>query len=300
MDEAVKKAAAYLPNNLENAVARLSDEQSRTVREIRLRAGTALAVSVDAGVRFLTKDGQLSAVKTPACIEVSAADVEDCVRRLCGFALHAHEEELRRGFVTADGCRAGIGGTVVFAAGQPLSMRNFTSVCLRIARLHVGIADPLLDAIGRVPTGGILVCGAPSSGKTSLLRDVAQGLSDGRLGSRANVAVVDERSELAFCGALRDCDVLTGCDKAEGIFRAVRCLSPEFLVFDEWTSERESQAVSYALSSGVRVVTSVHAPSVAAARSRAETAGILAANRFPVAAELARDHRCRIVTEDCG
>ena len=294
MDKAVEKAAAYLPERLANALCRTTEAQSRTVREIRLRAGTALAVSTDAGVRFLTKDGQLSAVKNPACFAVSSADVEECVRRLCRFTLHTHEEELRRGFVTADGCRAGIAGTVVTADGQAVSMRDFTSVCLRVARLHTGFADPLLEAICRRQQGSVLVCGLPSSGKTSLLRDVAQGLATGRSGVRHSVAVVDERSELAFCDALCECDVLTGCDKAEGIFRAVRCLAPEFLVFDEWTSERESRAVEAALASGVRVITSVHAPSFAAAKA----AGIATPHGFSVAAELSRDHTYRILTEE--
>ncbi len=301
MDNAVAKAAEYLPKRLKDAVFALSDEQSGTVRELRLRAGALFTLSTDDGERFLQKNGQLSALSTPSCLTVDREEVAQCVKQLCGYALHVHEAELGEGFVTAGGCRAGIAGTVVRnEAGTPCSMREFTSVCLRVARLHTGCADPLLREIERTKTGHILVCGRPSCGKTSLLRDVAQGLSEGRLFPRKRVAVIDERSELSLDGALADCDVLRGVDKATGIERAVRCLSPEYVVFDEWTSAREAEAVLFAAGSGVRVVTSTHAPSLETALRRADTAALLRNADVAVVAEMAPDHGYRIVRRNDG
>ena len=87
-----------------------------------------------------------------------------------------------------------------------------------------------------------LICGEPASGKTSLLRDLARGLSSGDYGEIRRVAVVDERGELSGAGELPLCDVLRGCPKAEGIQQAVRCLSPEVVLFDELGSREETQA----------------------------------------------------------
>ena len=301
MDKAVARAANYLPKRLKEAVFALSEEQSGGVRELRLRAGALFTLSTDDGERFLQKNGQLSALSTPACLAVDKEDVAQCVKQLCDYALHVHEAELCEGFLTAGGCRAGLGGTVVYGeSGAPCAMRDFTSVCLRVARLHKGCADPLLREIERTQTGHILVCGRPSSGKTSLLRDVAQGLSEGRLFPRKRVAVIDERSELSLDGALTDCDVLRGVEKATGIERAVRCLSPEYLVFDEWTSAGEAKAVLFAAGSGVRVITSTHAPSFETALRRADTAALLTGADVSVIAEMAPDHGYRIVRRNDG
>lgn len=301
MDKAVEKAVTFLPPRLARAFDGLSDEQSRMVREIRLRADTYLSLSTDVGERFLQKSGQLSAVKTPEAIAVGQPDVSECVKRLCGFAMHLHEGELRQGFITASGCRAGLAGTVIQSGEQEvLSPEGIVSVCLRVAREHVGCADALLKAIVAQSFGSVLVCGVPSSGKTSLLRDVAKGLSQGRFGERRRVAVVDERSELSLGDALCDCDVLRGCRKAQGIERAVRSLSPEFLIFDEWTSEEEAQAVAFAVSCGVRVITSVHAPSLSAVSLRRKTADVCTAAAFPLAAVMAPNHTYALIREDAG
>ena len=298
MDEAIERAAAYLPEPFAKAVMRMSEADGRTVREIRLRQGTPLTLSTDDGERFLLRDGRLSRIETANALPCGTEELEECVKRLCDYSLHTRTEELRRGFLSAGGCRAGLGGTVVTDEhGRPLTVRDVRSICLRVAREHFGCAAPLTEAIERCASGGLLLYGAPGSGKTSLLRDVACSLSRGRYGKRRRVAVVDERSELALGKALFDCDVLLDCPKAEGILRAVRCFSPEFLVFDEWTSEEETRAVQFAAGSGVRVITAVHAGDVGQLLLRRELRRLWENGGFSVLAEVSRDHRVIIREE---
>lgn len=299
MDNALQNAAVYLPEPFSAAANSLSDEDSRTVREIRLRAGAMLTLSTDGGERFLLSDGQLSAIKTPRCLPIVSENVEECVRKLCGFALHTHQEELKQGCITANGCRAGLSGTVVYGEdGAIVSMRDITSVCLRVAREHRGCADEILRRFSHKNRGGILIFGVPSGGKTSLLRDIAAGLSEGRFGRPSRVAVVDERGELALKNTLCSCDVIRGCRKNEGIERAVRCLAPEYLVFDEWTSAEEAAAIEQAFTSGVRLVTSVHAPAYETLKERRDLAKMLEKKRFSVIAGVSPDHRVTIVEEN--
>lgn len=56
-------------------------------------------------------------------------------------------------------------------------------------------------------------------------------------------------------------DVLDGTPKKEGILQALRCLSPDVIVFDELGDEAEAEAVLQGMGAGVPVVLSLHARS---------------------------------------
>ena len=263
--DAFLSASSYLPDAIREVVQALSPTSRDLVHEIRLRADAPLTLSCTDGEFYLTRSGGRTSIRQPNVLFCTSADVTDCVRRLCDFSLHSHQEQWRQGFVSARGCRAGIGGVVVTEAGRPVSFREMRSVCLRIARTHVGCAKPLLPYLlagDRVQSA--ILCGAPSSGKTSLLRDLACELSGGVSGRRFRVAVIDERGELDAGGCLSECDVLTGISKAEGLRQAVRCLAPDVVLFDEWATREEALAVQDAAACGVAVITSCHSPTLAA------------------------------------
>ena len=257
--DAFLSAAVYLPDRIRAVVQALPKTSRDLVHEIRLRADAPLTVSCTDGEFYLTRSGERTSIRQPGVVTCTGADVTDCVRRLCDFSLHSHQEQWRQGFVSARGCRAGIGGVVVTEHGRPISFREMRSVCLRVARTHPGCAKPLLPYLlagGHIQSA--IVCGAPSSGKTTLLRDIARQLSGGVSGRRFRVAVIDERGELDLGGCLSECDVLTGISKAEGLSQAVRCLSPDVVLFDEWATCEEALAVQDAAACGVAVITSCH------------------------------------------
>lgn len=87
---------------------------------------------------------------------------------------HTHQQEIKDGYVsTRSGCRAGIAGSVVTENGAIVTMRHITSICIRIARRHDGCASALAaEMIGPSGLRSALIAGEPSSGKTSLLRDL--------------------------------------------------------------------------------------------------------------------------------
>lgn len=138
--------------------------------------------------------------------------------------------------------------------GAVVSVRTLTSLCIRVARSHNGCADELKRLLDRDGLRGMLICGEPSSGKSSLLRDLARQLADdGR-----RVAVVDERGELSGHLPLPRCDVLKGYPKPEGIQQAVRCLAPDVVIFDELGTGEETDAVCAGLNAGVTAIASAH------------------------------------------
>lgn len=120
------------------------------------------------------------------------------------------------------------------------AVREITSVNLRIAREIYGAADPLIRGYLADRLRGILLVGAPASGKTTLLRDLARQLADGAVGRYVKVCVVDESGEIgaASGGGIQNdlgvcSDLLSGYPKDRGLQIALRYLSPEVIICDE-------------------------------------------------------------------
>lgn len=265
MDE-WERAIGVLPNDMQERLRRVPETLKDTVQEIRFRAGCPV---------LLTGAGMSRRLDDRVC---TSQDLYRLFTHLCACSVYAHQEEICRGYIaTANGCRAGIAGQAVVEEGRIVSVREISSVCLRLAREHRGAADPLLPYINR--TGrlrSVLVCGGPAGGKTTLLRDLIRRLStDKRLPRQ--LAVVDERGELtATFGAERPFDVLGGYTKAQGLEQALRTLSPEGIVFDELGGENDVRAVEHCLHCGVATIGSVHADGVEGIRQRSSLRPLLA------------------------
>lgn len=245
----------YLPQAWITALKALPPQEQAGIQELRLRAGEPVVLSFSSGDRVLCVS-RLSALHHPDALICHAEQLETCFLRFCEESVYAHEQELRQGFIAVrGGIRVGVAGTAVLDGDRVRSVRQVTSLCIRLPRRHVGCAAsllPLIHSAGAVRS--TLLVGEPSSGKTSLLRDIASSLA----ARRVRVAVVDERGELGGVDGLGGCDVLRGYPKAVGILQAVRCLAPQVVVFDELGDAAEIAAVSACAHAGVATVASLH------------------------------------------
>lgn len=160
---------------------------------------------------------------------------------------------IAKGYLTAKGGhRIGICGEAVMKNGELWSIREVSSLCIRIARDFPCVSEELY----KLP-GSILILGAPGWGKTTLLRDLIRQKSD----AGDHVCVVDEREELfpegSDCGSRTE--VLRGCPKAHGIEMLLRTMEPQVIAMDEITAEQDCRALTQAAWCGVHLLATAHA-----------------------------------------
>lgn len=247
------------------------------VQEIRLRLGQPVLVR-----------RQMGEMALDLCWDEALMQAQ--LMRFTESSLYAFEEQLRRGFITlAGGHRVGLCGLAWYDGGKLAGFRDIGSMNVRVARQVPGVAEPFwrhILAEGRVRR--TLIAAAPGVGKTTLLRDIARGLSSGLAGIPAlNVGIADERQEIAAVCAGRPmldlgghCDVISGCGKAEALTILLRTMSPDVLITDEIGTAADAAALRDALNCGVSVIASAHADDYAELLARPAMAELLLAGYF--------------------
>ena len=267
IDKNVFEAVSFLNDRIRYPIMAIAQKTLQEIYEIRVRRGFAVCVVMANRRAFLKYDGTLS--NTPCDNGICVAENEDfdeSVRRLCSFTLHAYQHELINGYITYMGHRVGVCSTAQKnSKGKIESVNNITSLNIRIARNISGVADEIIGQILSKKLSSLLIVGEPSSGKTTILKDIAARLSAGEFGY-LRVCVVDERNEILKLNAdnkygSAGYDVLDGFPKADGMMIAVRTMNPDVIVCDEIGSDEDVIAIEKISNSGCRIIASIHAGS---------------------------------------
>lgn len=249
---------------LKTAAAKIRLPAGADIAEIRLRAGRCAAA--------VTVSGKI----IPCSAPFSEKDIADCFAELCRYSVHSFSREIAEGFITLDGGhRVGLCGTAVMSGGAVVSVKDISSLNIRIAREVRGCAEELY---GRFFAGGLcslLLAGRPMSGKTTVLRDLSR-----MLGEKYRVALIDSRNELSASvrglptlDVGENTDVLCGYTKSAGIMTALRSLSPDVIICDEIGDDYD--AVEQCLFCGVKVIAAAHAGSLSELSRRRGTDRLL-------------------------
>ena len=152
-----------------------------------------------------------------------------------------------------------------------------------------------------------MVLSPPGLGKTTLLRDLIRGLSDGTEELPCHrVSVVDERGEIAVMyqgipqmAVGRHTDVLDACPKAAGIPILLRAANPQIIAVDEITVREDLLAMAAAANCGVRFLATIHAAGRQELGRRPLFSQLLKVHVFEKAVTIRREggHRQYIVEE---
>ena len=179
-------------------------------------------------------------------------------------SLYAITEKLVNGYIPLKGgIRVGVAGEGVMDGDRVKTIKHITSLVIRIPHQISGVADFL--GIDRYFNQNLLIVSPPGAGKTTLLREIARKISDCGMA----VSVLDERGEISgVCGthfALdvgQNSDVLFGFPKKVSYENALRALSPDYIITDELSGDRDSEGVLRAYYGGVKVVATLHGGSL--------------------------------------
>lgn len=247
------------PDKIKNALFDVSATVKNSTYEIRLRLNKPIVLFGDKGCNFVKNDSTVSGIDTRYSVTVSKEDMQQIVSSICEYSVYSHQNDIAQGFVTfGSGHRAGFCGTAIQNNGVITALRDIDSVNIRISRTFDDAANELLDIISKKSSfNGIIVAGAPCTGKTTVLKSFASKVSSSYGFGYMKTVLIDERCEMGVNSGI-NCDVLRGFPKSDGIMHAIRVLSPEIIICDEVTSTQEADTIIKGCYSGVKFVASVH------------------------------------------
>ncbi len=255
----IEQMLEFLPQNIKSALQTIN---ARYLYEIRLRAGKPVLINYNGNYAFLGEQGIVSnAYNALSC---SLPDIADCIYRAGEYSVYAIEEELKQGFITATGgVRIGIAGQYVFDGGKPLTIRNISSLCIRIPHEIYGAGIEIYNSCMRDRVRNILILSSPGLGKTTILRDLARLIGEKTV---KNVLICDERGEIAVGNVGNTCDIIQFADKSTAFSAGIRALRPDIIITDELSSE-DCVEVKRAIQAGISVFASAHFSSFAAVQA---------------------------------
>lgn len=248
-----------LPDVIKSSIRSVGTEG---LNEIRIRIGKPI---------YIYKNGQAIELKYKnSSICADGEMISYIIKQVCDYSLYTVENSLKRGFITSkSGERIGICGECVYESNTVYSIKNITSLCIRVPCEIKGSSDMFFidDLRGK----NILILSPPSRGKTTVLRDLIRNLS---CKYRQNVLVCDERNELSATNTSatfdlgKTSDVILFSSKTFVMNTGIRTLNPSIIAMDELINDEEAKAVCETVYSGVNVICTSHAKSLTEFKNR--------------------------------
>ena len=281
----------YFSKPVQKIFNQVSDKDFSNITEIRFRADKPILVNTHMSEYSLTETAIFTKNLEQGFI-ICSDDILKTIDLLSNFSMYSFEKEIKNGYITIKGGhRVGIAGTSIVESGQIKTIKDFSSINIRIAKQVIGASDKTLDYLVDVKTNKLqhtLIISPPACGKTTLLRDIIRSISYGYKNQKGiNIGVIDERQEIAasYMGVPQNdlgprTDVLDNCPKVSGMLMLLRAMSPKVIAVDELGTPEDIEAVETIINSGVCVIATAHGHNIEDIKQRKNLKEITSKNLF--------------------
>ena len=234
------------------------------VYEVRLRLNKPIVLCIKGRYELLTKKQDYR-----ECVVLASKELIDFVVAVATKqSLYAYNDQIKHCYITTDsGIRIGVCGSVVSLDGKVTTIKNITSLNIRVSHQATNCSDGIINFIcNKNNVKNTLIISPPGAGKTTFIRDIATKLSNEK--NVHNILIVDERFEIA--GNFNDknlsvgnfVDIISGSNKCYAFSEALKTMTPSVIVTDEVSEEEDIRAIEQAVKSGVKVIATAHAESI--------------------------------------
>lgn len=239
------------------------------ITEIRLRIGSIIKIGINGKYFGLFIDKER--------LICQKSDIEHVLRVATNNSLYSVETAITEGYICYFGYRIGISGEGVIVDNKILTIKNVSSLCIRIPRDDIKLDKSIYPIINKFDN--TLIVSKPGCGKTTLIRLMAKELADSN-----NVLILDDRGEISYnniCLTKDNCDVVLNISKDIAYRAFIRVMNPNIVVTDEIFGEKEVDAILDLIRCGVKVLATLHLSSLSDINSK-YYAKLLASFRYIV------------------
>lgn len=247
---------SFLPQNIKLCLNNLN---LNFLTEIRIRCGQPVIIEYKGEYKYLSKFNVTDNAENGIVID----DIQNIISQATCGSIYSFAEQIKSGFITVEhGIRIGIAGEYVTQNSAVITIKNITSLNIRIPHNVCGCSDYLFKNLFFDALHSTILYSIPGLGKTTMLRDIAINISKYK---NINVLVFDERNEISGIDAngvgfnLGDkVDIVRCYNKRAAIASAIRAMRPQVIITDELYGDDDIKAVKYAVDCGIVVIASSH------------------------------------------
>ena len=245
----------FLPQNIRQAILNLNIE---LLYEIRLRDGYPIKINYSNNVCYLSDEGTTS--DHNKAIYCSLSDINYIINCATEKSIYAFNDRIKDGFLTVEnGVRIGICGECVYSNQKISTIKNFSSLNIRIPHEIYNCSDSIFDYVfSNNKINNTLIVSPPFLGKTTLLKDIAMKLN---VLNNYSILIIDERGEFINVKG-ENIDSVKYCDKYYAFNYAVRSMSPSVIITDELSSANDWKCANEVVSSGIKIIASCHSDNI--------------------------------------
>ena len=246
---------SFLPEEVRNAISHLNYNY---LSEIRLRRGQPVIIEYRGEYKYINAFG----VADNSSNLIAVEEVEPIILAATNGCIYNFTEQMKCGFITVGhGVRIGIAGEYVTQNGEVNTIKNITSLNIRIPHNIVNCAELIIKNLFSDCLHSVLIFSSPGLGKTTMLRDIALSISKMQ---KYNILIFDERNEISAISGydgydLGDrVDIVRCYEKKGAIASAIRAMKPQVIITDELYGDEDIESVKYATNCGITVIASSH------------------------------------------